>query len=168
MTPSRHPAAPRDFDNVLVRLPARIKQLVAETAQMEKVSQNSLIASAVLSIMLARDVRRMGYPDNVLALVRAIDERSGDGFPIFGGMPHADWSSVQPFLTMLVECDIVDGLATRIDSQMPETTLFAMNLTKVGSSIWPEISDWIRNAYSRKPVPPDELPLVTAGGSSVG
>jgi hypothetical protein len=152
--------APKDFDNVLVRLPARVKQLVSETAHNEKVSQNALITSAVLSMMVAKDLRRMGYPENVLALVRAIDASVIDGFPIFGGMKKDDWNSAKSFLTMLADCDLIDGLASRVDQDMPDSVLFAMNLTKVGKLIWPDLSSWIQVTYSRKPSVEEELPLV--------
>ncbi len=151
--------APKDIDNILVRLPARIKETLRAKAQTSQISQNAFISSAVMGFMLAGEVDRLGSPDNIMALVRAIDASAKDGFPIMGAFNDADWADLHEFRTMLEDTNLISDVRSRRDAQRMDTIVFAMSLTRVGRVVWPTVSLIIAGTISPQAKLPFDAPL---------
>jgi hypothetical protein len=141
---------PKDVDNVLLRLPASVKARAKSIAHDSHVSQNAFYSAAVLHWTLVHgEIPEIGSPENVRALVTAIDGSHEDGFPIMGAFHKNDWNQLTGFVTMLADSEIICDLRTKPDARSTETIVYTFQLTKVGHMMWPAFSSAILSKLSK-------------------
>jgi hypothetical protein len=135
---------PKDIDNVLLRLPASVKARAKAIAHNSHVSQNAFYSAAVLHWTIVHgEIPEIGSPENVRALVTAIDVSHQDGFPIMGAFHKNDWEQLSGLIDMLADSEIITDLRTKSDTRSTETIVYTFQLTKVGQVMWPSFSSAI-------------------------
>jgi hypothetical protein len=142
-------AAPKDIDNVLLRIPAIVKQQAVEAAASENVSANSLYAAGVLYATLIYGVLpQIGSPQNLLALVAELDQAiAGDG-SIMGAFSENDWADIHWIVDMLYQIGWIDQPMTRQDVRAASTIVYALRLTKTGRTMWPQAALMIKSRFN--------------------
>jgi hypothetical protein len=150
MSFSTTPAKPRDVDNVLLRLPASVRQAAVDDAQASRLPQNTIYAAAVLQWTLVRGVLpRVGCPQNLLNLIDEIDSARSEEFPVVGAFQRNDWVDVQPFLDLLADGGVIAEYRHKVDPKAASTIVYAFVLTKTGRQVWPDLSFAFRNTCER-------------------
>lgn len=130
----------KETDNVLLRVPTALRELVAKEATEQKMSQNTFITNSLLfGVLVFGERTYVGKPQNVLALVNEIERAYSESDAIVGAFHSQDWAEVEAIVHMLGLCGVLTDLKVRPDSQASNTTVFSFVLSKNGRSAWPAL-----------------------------
>jgi len=134
------PKRPKDIENVLVRVPASLRGLVADEATEMGLSQNAFITNFLLFGVLVYGERQyVGDPQNLIFLVNEIERAYQENDAAIGGFSDQDWAEVSYVVRMLEDCDLIANLKLRPDTRAKETTVFSFTLTRNGKASWPTL-----------------------------
>ena len=128
------PKAPRDLLNLIVRVPASIRQQIAEEAENEKISQNQLINGYLFTVLFVQRFEpEHCYPKHLLRLFEAME--SGLSRPnglTFGAFHRDDWEAISGVVQQFADACLVTPPLTRSDPTMPTTVAYTFSITRYG------------------------------------
>ncbi len=134
------PKQHREIENVLLRVPSKLRGLVSEQASDIGLSQNAFMTNSILFGVLVYGERPyVGDPENLLFLVREIDRAHKELDGAVGGFHSQDWAEIEPLVKTLEQCDVLANLKVRPDTAASNTTVFSFTLTKNGRASWPRL-----------------------------
>jgi len=132
----------KETDNVLVRVPAALRELAAKEASGQNISQNAFITNSLLfGVLVFGERKYVGKPKNVQALVREIDRAHKENDAAVGAFNSQDWAEIEYLARMLESSEVIANLKLRQDTQAKDTTVFTFTLTKNGRLAWPHLRD---------------------------
>ena len=128
------PKAPRDLLNLIVRVPASIRDQIAKEAEDKKISQNQLINGYLFTIMFVLRLEdEYGPPDHTLRLFEAIEAglKHPDGL-VFGALHKNDWEAVRGDLKQFEDALLITPVLTRSDPSADTTVAYTFHITRFG------------------------------------
>jgi hypothetical protein len=140
----------REVDSVLVRMPSRVRQRVAEIAHSADISQNTFYAAAALEWVLVRgEIPRVGSPQNLMLLFEEITLAVQTGEPVVGAFQANDWAEVEQTLSLLDDFGIISDLKSKKDAKTSLTFVYGFQVTKLGRSLWRDLMGTLKMAIGR-------------------
>jgi hypothetical protein len=138
---STHARQVKDTDSFLLRVPTALREMAAEQASSQHMSQNAFITNSLLFGVLVYGERKyIGSPENLLALVAEIDRALKEDDAAMNAFNTRDWQELEAIVGILKTCEIITTLKVRPDTKAgKETTVFSFVLTKNGKSAWPGV-----------------------------
>jgi hypothetical protein len=129
-------------------------------ASADKISKNAFFATAVLEVALTREIAMLGYPANVRHLVASLDIAITENFPAMGAFRKEDWLDIRRIIATLADVGILSDVRAKSDPKDPDLIVFALTLSKLGRSVWPRISERIREVLDKNIPKEEALPLI--------
>lgn len=140
-----------NFENIMLRVSPKLKEKLAETAQDEQVSQNTLMtASLFLSTLAWGKMSVVGPPDNVLAFLAEAERAAETDDLAYGAFNIADWQQVEPFIQLFADYAFITDYQHRADSASRDTVAYRMRFTKLGAGVLPLVAWIIRTILEGK------------------
>ncbi len=150
-TTTIHARHPREIDNVLLRMPAELKKLVAETAKGEDLSQNAFITTSLLfSVIVWGELPRIGKPQNVIKLLNEMDSALQNNDAVLGAFHVEDWDQVESLVESIAASGVICGLKTRRDPASNDTVAYTFTFSKSGEAQWKTMGPSIRESVIKR------------------
>ena len=125
---------PRDLENLIVRVPASIRQQIAKEAEDQKISQNQLINGYLFTVLFVQHaVPQLGDPRHLLRLFTMIESglNRADGL-VFGAFNKEDWDDVSGHLDQFSSACLITPTTSRSEPSLPSTVAFTFSVTRYG------------------------------------